>query len=135
MSCHSSPCDYTVFPGLSDGGFAALSSAESPAGYPNENSNNRKIERVQMTMGKGKRTLFSHSPSHRAPLAFFFFLPSLPMTQRGLYEGERFCGRREVRGSNNLKPLKRKGIIELIRQKGWQERGESLESTHSAYGF
>ena len=57
------------------------------------------------------------------------------MTQRGFYEGERFCGRREVRGSNNLKPLKRKGIIELIRQKGRQERGESLESTHSAYGF
>ena len=130
MSCHSSPCDYTVFPGLSgsfrDGGFAAVSSAESPAGYPHENSNNRKIERAQMTMGKGKRPLFSLSPSHRAPRAFFIFLRRLPMTQRGLCEGERFCGRREVRGSNNLKPLKGKGIIELIRQKGWQGRGGSL---------
>ena len=42
-------------------------------------------------MGRGKRRepLFSLSPSHRAPRALFFFLPSLPTTQRGLYGEER----------------------------------------------
>ena len=34
-----------------------------------------------------QRPLFSFPPSHRAPRAVFFFLPSLPTTQRGL------CGR------------------------------------------
>ena len=34
------------------------------------------------------RHLFSLSPSHRAPRAFFFFLPSLPATQRGLCGGD-----------------------------------------------
>ena len=35
-------------------------------------------------MGRGKRRepLFSFSPSYRAPRALFFFLPSLPTTQR-----------------------------------------------------
>ena len=37
------------------------------------------------------RPLFSPFPSHRAPRAFFFFLPSLPATQRDLCGGER-CG-------------------------------------------
>ena len=32
-----------------------LSSAEAPAGYPNKNSNNRKIESARGTMGRGKR--------------------------------------------------------------------------------
>ena len=41
-------------------------------------------------MGRGKRRepLFSLSPSHRAPRAFYFFLPSLPTTQRCLCGGE-----------------------------------------------
>ena len=37
------------------------------------------------------RPFFSPFPSHRAPRGFFFFLPSLPATQRGLCGGER-CG-------------------------------------------
>ena len=32
-----------------------LSSAEAPAGYPNKNSNNRKIESARGTIGRGKR--------------------------------------------------------------------------------
>ena len=35
-----------------------------------------------------QRPLFCLSPSHRAPRAFFFFLPSLPMTQRVLCRRE-----------------------------------------------
>ena len=74
-----------------------LSSAEAPTGYPNKNSNNEKIESAQGAReeGKGgKRPLFSLYPFHRAPRAFFFFLPSLPTTQKGL------CGRegRELKG-------------------------------------
>ena len=47
-------------------------------------------------MGRGKRRepFFSLSPSHRASRALFFFLPSLPTTQRGFcagWAGERFC--------------------------------------------
>ena len=50
-----------------------------------------KIESAQETMGRGKRRepLFSLSPSHGASRALFFFLPSLPTTQRGLWGGER----------------------------------------------
>ena len=36
-----------------------------------------------------QRPLFSLSPSHRAPRALFFFLPSLPTSQKGLCRGER----------------------------------------------
>ena len=64
-----------------------LSSAEAPAGFPNKNSNNRKIEARggRWEEGKGGSGL---SPSHRAPRALFFFLPSLPTTQKGLCGGE-----------------------------------------------
>ena len=64
-----------------------LPSAEAPAGYPNKHSNNEKIESARGTREErkgGKRPLFSLSPSHRAPRAFFFFLPILPTTQKGL---------------------------------------------------
>ena len=66
----------------------SLSSAEAPAGYPHQNikiSIIEKIESARGTMGRGKRrelSLFSLPPSHRAPRALFFFLPSLPTTQR-----------------------------------------------------
>ena len=37
-------------------------------------------------MGRGKRRpLFSLPPSHRAPRALFFFLPSLPTTQKPIH--------------------------------------------------
>ena len=81
-----------------------LSSAEAPTGYPNKNSNNEKIESAQGTReeGKGgKRRLYSLSPSHRAPRAFFFFLPSLPTTQKGLCGGEG----RELKGRLQLNAL------------------------------
>ena len=65
----------------------ALSSAEAPAGYPYNNSNNRKKNRKRAG-NEGKRekaaAFFSLSPSHRAQRALFFSLPSLPTTQRGL---------------------------------------------------
>ena len=65
-----------------------LSSAEAPAGYPHQNKIIEKIESAWGTMGRGKRRpLFSLPPSHRAPRALFFFLPSLPTTQRGLCGG------------------------------------------------
>ena len=51
-----------------------LSSAEALAGYPYKNSNNRK---------NNKR-----AGDHRSPRALFFFLSSLPATQRGLCGGE-----------------------------------------------
>ena len=57
----------------------SLSSAEAPAGYPHQNKIIEKIESARGTMGRGK---------HRAPRALFFFLPSLPTTQRGLCGGE-----------------------------------------------
>ena len=74
-----------------------LSSADAPSGYPPQNSNNKKTKSAQGTRDKGKgkkRPLFSLSPSHRSLRAFFFFLPSLPTTQKGL------CGRegRELKG-------------------------------------
>ena len=48
-----------------------------------------KIASARGTMGRGKRRpLVSLPPSHRAPRVFFF-LPSLPTTQRGLCGGER----------------------------------------------
>ena len=59
----------------------ALSFAEAPVGYPNKNSNNRKIERARgrWEEGKGLR-------------AFFFLSPSLSATQRGICGGESRCG-------------------------------------------
>ena len=65
----------------------SLSSAEAPAGYPNKNSNTYKKEKARggrWEEGKGGSGL---SPSHRAPRAVFFFLPSLPTTQRGPCRG------------------------------------------------
>ena len=64
---------------------ATLSSTEAPAGYPNKNSNNRKIKSARGT------TLFPLSPSHRPPRTFFFHLSSPPYdTKRPLQRrGER----------------------------------------------
>ena len=61
-----------------------------PLGIPIKIAIIEKIERAPRTMGRGKRRepLFSHSPSHRAPRAVFFFLPSFPTTQRDLYAGD-----------------------------------------------
>ena len=81
-----------------------LTSAEAPAGYPPKNSNNERIEsaRGMREEGKGaKRPLFSLSPPHGAPRAFFFFLPSLPTRQKGLYAGES----RELKGGLQLNAL------------------------------
>ena len=61
-----------------------LSSADAPSGYPPKNSNNEKKRKRARDEGRGKRPLFFLSPFHRAPRAFFFFLPSLPTTQKGL---------------------------------------------------
>ena len=64
-----------------------LSSAEAPAGYPNKNSNNGKIESPRGTMGRGKRRepLFSRCfPFPSCPARFLFVSPSFPATQRGL---------------------------------------------------
>ena len=58
--------------------------ADVPAEYPYKNSNNRKNKK--RAGDEGKRAL---PPFHRAPRALFFFLPSLPTSQRGLYEGDR----------------------------------------------
>ena len=64
-------------------------SAEAPAGYPNKNSNNRKIESARGTMGRGKNLSSSLFPSHCPPRVFFFPFYSLPTIQRGLCGGER----------------------------------------------
>ena len=70
-----------------------LSSAEAPTGYPNKNSNNEKIESARGTREEGK--------GGKRPLFFFFFLPSLPMTQKGLCGGES----RELKGGLQLNAL------------------------------
>ena len=64
-----------------------LPPAEAPAGYPNKNSNNKKIESARGTMGRGKGLR-----------AFFFFLPaSLRYKQEerggGGGGGESGCGK------------------------------------------
>ena len=43
----------------------------------------------RLQLGGGKRPLFSLPPSHRPPRTLFFFLTSLPTTQRALCGGER----------------------------------------------
>ena len=79
-----------------------LSSAEAPAGYPNKNSNNRKIESARGTIGRGKRreplpyNAFKMAPDFRGRLELGFFplpivsrplsfplYPALPTIQRG----------------------------------------------------
>ena len=62
-----------------------------PLGIPLKIAIIEKIESARGTMGRGKRrkTLFSLPPSHRSPRVLFFFLPSLPITQRGLSGRER----------------------------------------------
>ena len=90
---------------------ASLSSAEASAGYPYKNSNNRKIESARGTMARGKRRegLSSFlSPSHRAPCAFFFFLPSLPTTQGGLCGGESSCFYKRKQWGSKDDPVVRK---------------------------
>ena len=67
---------------------ASLCSAEAPARYPYKN---RKSAGDDGKREKAGRPLFFLSPSHRAPRAFFFFLPSLTTTQGGLCEGDSYC--------------------------------------------
>ena len=78
-----------------------LFSVEAPAGYPNTNSNNRKIESARGTMGRGKNLACSLSPSHCPPCAFFFpFLQPPYDTKRPLRRRERmsyFWGCKSVR--------------------------------------
>ena len=61
----------------------AVSSAEALTGYPNENSNDQKIESTRGTMGRGKRRLLFPLPIEPRALSFSP-LPSLPTTQGGL---------------------------------------------------
>ena len=66
----------------------ALCATEVPAGYPNKNNRNEKIAITQGTIERRKRlSLFPFTIV--TPALSFFPLPSLPMTQRGLYGGER----------------------------------------------
>ena len=77
-----------------NGGHLLSPPQKLPLGIPIKISIIEKIESARGTMGRGKRRepLFSLPPSHRAPRALFFFLPSLPTTQkpykRGLCGGE-----------------------------------------------
>ena len=59
--------------------------SKSTAGYPNKNSNNRKIVSARGKMGRGKkRELPLFLPPILPRALTFFFLPSLPTTQRPL---------------------------------------------------
>ena len=63
-----------------------LSSAEAPAGYPHQNINNRKNRKRGGRWEEGNGgSLSSLFPLPIVPRALFFFLPSLPTTQRGLW--------------------------------------------------
>ena len=84
-----------------------LSSAEAPAGYPNKNSNYRKIKSARGTIGRGTRReplpynafkigrilmddWMFFFPLPTIPRALSFSLsPALPTIQRGLCGGER----------------------------------------------
>ena len=57
----------------------------------------KKIEsaRGKMGRGKGREPLFSLPLSHRAPRSLFFFLPSLPTTQKPPHNTKRPLRRRE----------------------------------------
>ena len=63
-----------------------LSPPEAPAGYPHQN---KIIEKNRKRAGDD-----SH-PSHRAPRALFFFIPSLPTTQKPPHNTKRPLRRRE----------------------------------------
>ena len=69
----------------------SLSSAEAPAGYPYyiyKNSNDRKnSKRAGDDRKREKAGASLFLPI--VPRALFFFLPSLPTTQRSLWGGER----------------------------------------------
>ena len=65
-----------------------LSSAEAPAGFPNKNSNNRKIESARGTMGRGKRRERSF-PFPSCPARSLFLSPQPPYyTKRPLRKRE-----------------------------------------------
>ena len=57
--------------------FSPLSSAEAPAGYPNNDSNNRKTESARRTMGRRKRreSLLPSSSFPSRPARFLFLSP------------------------------------------------------------
>ena len=58
-----------------------LSSAEAPAGFPNKNSNNRKIESARGTMGRGKRRERSF-PFPSCPARSLFLSPQPPYNKK-----------------------------------------------------
>ena len=83
-------------------------SVEAPAGNPYKISNNRKKRKRAGDRGKREKAGASAAiqrilSSHRFACALFFFLPSLPTTQRGLCGGESFgfacCLFSNIRGS------------------------------------
>ena len=65
-----------------------------PLGIPYENNNNRKNRKRAGDDGKRewREPLFSLPTSNGSPRALFFFLPSLPTTQRGLCGEESWPG-------------------------------------------
>ena len=70
--------------------FSPLSSAEAPAGYPNNDSNNRKTESARGTMGRRKRRefLLLSSPFPSCPARFLFLFPRPPYdTKESLSKG------------------------------------------------
>ena len=67
------------------------SSPEAPAGYPNKNSNNGKIESARGTMGRGKRRKSLLSFPNPSPSVRFLSLPPQPP-----YDTKRPLRRREI---------------------------------------
>ena len=70
--------------------FSPLSSAEAPAGYPNNDSNNRKTESARRTMGRRKRreSLLLSSPFPSCAERFLFLSPRPPYdTKESLSKG------------------------------------------------
>ena len=77
----------------------ALSSAEAPAGCPNKNNNNGKMESAGGMMGRGKRRegLSSLFPLPIVPRALYFssqppYDKKRPALQRGEWVDKNWCG-------------------------------------------
>ena len=66
----------------------AVCATEAPAGYLNKNNRSKRIAITWGMIGRRKRLSLSPLPIMTPTLSFFPF-PSLSMTQRGLYGGER----------------------------------------------
>ena len=91
--------------------------SKSTAGYPNKNSNNRKIVSARGTIGRGeKRELPLFLPPILPRALTFFLLPSLPTTQRDLCGGERVW--ELVSRNSTLKTQKYKNLFTQANQAG-----------------